>query len=199
MGVQTMALDEGVAARHFELATNTVMELINEYLQLGINQFGIGGDMAGNKPIISPASYKKYIAPELSKLSRYVHMHDGYTINASDGNLWPVIEDFLLTSEVDGYLEIDMRAGMDLSKLMQQFGHKITFYGNMDCGEILSFGTKNTIIELTEECLSVGLNHGKGGHIFCASNAISSSVPMDNYLAMVNTYKRFFDLPEIKV
>ena len=37
-----------------------------------------------------------------------------YAVNASDGNLWGVIDAFLVESGVDGYLEIDLHAGMDV-------------------------------------------------------------------------------------
>ena len=39
---------------------------------------------------------------------------------------------------------------------------------------------------------------GQGGHIFTASNSITASVPLQNYLAMVNAYREYFRLPELK-
>ena len=38
---------------------------------------------------------------------------------------------------------------------------------------------------------------GNGGHILCASNAITASVPMVNYLAAVNAYREFFGLKNL--
>jgi hypothetical protein len=42
------------------------------------------------------------------------------------------------------------------------------------------------------DCIEAGL--GSGGHIFCASNAITASVPLENYLTVVNTYRERFGL-----
>ncbi|MFO7636116.1 MAG: uroporphyrinogen decarboxylase family protein [Clostridia bacterium] len=195
--MQTMIIEPEIAHTHFSIATKKALSAIDKYSEFGIDQFGIGGDFAGNRLIISPESYKKFIVPELCILSNHIHAGGGWAINASDGNLWPVIEDFLINSGVDGYLEIDMRAEMDLAKLKRMYGDRITFYGNMDCGEILSFCTVEEIKKYTAACITAGL--GNGGHIFCASNAITATVSLDNYIAMVNEYKDMFNLPQISL
>jgi uroporphyrinogen-III decarboxylase len=101
----------------------------------------------------------------------------------------------LLGCGVDAYLEIDMGAGMDLSRLRQRYGTRVTFLGNMDCGRILSFSPPEEIARVTREILEAGGT--VGGHIFTASNAITASVPLDHYMAMVNAYRDFFNLPRV--
>ncbi len=191
--MQAMALDPALAHRHFELATRRALTASERYLQLGIDQVGVGGDFSGTRPLISPRHYREYILPELKKLTGYLHAHGAYAINASDGDLWPVIDDFLLASGVDAYLEIDLHAGMDLGRLKTLYGERVTFYGNLDCGIELSFGTPELVRQHTLDCLQAGW--GNGGHILCASNAITASVPLENYLAAVNAYRDFFQLP----
>ena len=195
--MQTMLIEPDLAHEHYSLATQRTLPLIDKYISIGIDQIGVGGDFAGNQPLISPECYRKFIVPEVRNVSRRVHDAGLPAVNASDGNLWSVIEDFLLGCEVDGYLEIDFQAGMNLKKLKVNYGDKITFYGNIDCGNILSFGTPEIIKNHTIKCLEDGM--GNGGHIFCTSNAITKSIPLENYLAMVNTYKDFFQLPQIKL
>ncbi len=190
--MQTMLLAPDVAHAHFALATRRALALVERYLALGIEQIGVGGDFAGNRLIISPDLYRRFIVPEVRIVSRRIHAGGAYAVNASDGNLWPVIDDFLLATEVD--LEIDMHAGMDMAKLKASHGHRITLYGNLDCGNTLSFGTPEAVRAHTLACLEAGW--GNGGHILCASNAIAASVPLANYLAVVNAYRDMFGLPE---
>jgi hypothetical protein len=38
---------------------------------------------------------------------------------------------------------------------------------------------------------------GNGGHILCASNAITASVPFENYVEVVNAYRDMYNLPEV--
>lgn len=194
--MQTMLLDPPVAHQHFSLATRRALARIEKYVSLGIEQFGVGGDFAGNTMIISPKAYRDFIVPEVRKLSRRIHQAGGWAVNASDGNLWPVLDDFLIGCEVDGYLEIDMHAGMEMRRLKEAYGDRITLYGNLDCGNILSFGSTEEVRRHTLECLEAGM--GKGGHILCASNAIIASVPLENYAAVINAYREMFGLRKLR-
>jgi hypothetical protein len=195
--MQAMLLEPEVAHEHFTLATRRALAMIGKYASLGIDQIGVGGDFAGNVLLISPQAYREFVVPEVRTLSRAIHAAGCRAVNASDGNLWPVIDDFLLGCEVDGYLEIDMYAGMDLRRLKARYGDRVTLYGNLDCGTMLSFGTPEEIRRHTLDCLEAGL--GNGGHILCASNAITASVPLENYLAIVQAYRDVFGLPPLPI
>jgi len=195
--MQTMLLAPEVAHEHFRQATRRSLAAAESYQAVGIDQIGVGGDFAGNRPLISPAAYRTFIVPEIRTVTRRIHQAGGWAVNASDGDLWSVIDDFLLGCEVDGYAEIDFHAGMDLRRLKAAFGDHITFYGNLDCGNVLSFGTVEDVRRHTVECLEAGL--GGGGHILCVSNAITASVPLANYLAIQQAYRGFFGLPPLRL
>lgn len=195
--MQCMALAPEIAAEHFQLATRGSLAAARKYMAMGIEIIGVGGDFAGNRPIISPVAYRRFIVPEVRRVADAVRQGGAWSVNASDGDLWSVIDDFLLGCGVDGYLEIDWGAGMDLARLKERYGRRITFVGNLDCGNVLSFGTPEQVREHTLACLRAG--EGEGGHILCASNAITQSVPMANYLAAVNAYRDLFSLPRLCV
>jgi uroporphyrinogen-III decarboxylase len=195
--MQVMVLAPDVAKEHFSLATQRAFKVIDDYTNLGIDMAGIGGDFAGRRLLISPDSYSEFIVPEVRRCARRLREAGIYSVNATDGDIWPVIDDFLFGCEVDAYLEIDMSAGMDLGKLKTLYGDKILLFGNMDCGSILSFETPEEIKKITFEILEKGW--GQGGHIFTASNAITGSVPLRNYLAMANAYREYFQLPELEL
>jgi uroporphyrinogen-III decarboxylase len=193
--MQVMALEPEVAREHFGLATRRALAAIEDYARIGIDCIGIGGDFAGVRLLISPEAYRQFIVPEVRACARRVRDVGAWSVNASDGNLWPVLDDFLGGCEVDAYLEIDMSAGMDLGRLKAGWGDRITFLGNMDCGRILSFCSPGEIRGVTHAILNAGW--GNGGHVFTASNAITASVPLANYLAMVNAYRERFSLPAL--
>lgn len=193
--MQVMLIEPEVAREHFRLATRRALAVISDYAKLGIELIGIGGDFAGTRLLISPESYRAFIVPEVRACAEAVRSAGAWSVNASDGDLWPVIDDFLLGCGVDAYLEIDMGAGMDIGRLRERFGRRITFLGNMDCGRVLSFSTPEEVAEVTRGILDAG-GMG-GGHIFTASNAITASVPVENYFAMVNAYRDRFCLPPV--
>lgn len=191
--MQTMLLAPEVAHEHFRLATDRCLARVERYLALGVELLGVGGDFAGQRPMISPAMYQGFIVPEVRRLSRRIHAGGARAVNASDGDLWPVLDDFLYGCEVDAYLEIDMHAGMDLRRLKAEHGQRVTLIGNLDCGNTLSFGTPEKVHQHVVDCLEAG--RGGGGHILCASNAITASVSLRNYVAVVDAYRAFFGLP----
>ncbi|HOL65988.1 MAG TPA: uroporphyrinogen decarboxylase family protein [bacterium] len=196
--MEAMVLAPELVRRHYGHRTRLAEVYLKHYHRAGVDLVSVGGDFAGSRgPFCSPRAYREYIVPEVRKVSEMAHRYGFWTLNASDGNLWPVIEDFLLTCQVDGYLEIDAFAGMELGELKRRFGQKITFFGNLDCGALLTFGTPSDVEKATRECLEKGW--GNGGHVLCASNAITSSVPLANYLAIYRAYARFFGLkmPEV--
>jgi hypothetical protein len=191
--MQVMLIEPEVAREHFRLATRRAMVVIADYARIGIEMMGIGGDFAGTRLLISPPAYREFIVPEVRECAERVRALGARSVNASDGDLWPVIDDFLSGCGVDAYLEIDMGAGMELSRLKAAFGDRVTFLGNMDCGRILSFSSPAEIGAVTRRIITDG--GSGGGHIFTASNAITGSVPPVNYLAMVNAYRERFCLP----
>jgi uroporphyrinogen-III decarboxylase len=195
--MQVMVLEPEVAREHFRLATERALKVIGDYAELRIDLVGIGGDFAGTRLLISPDSYRQFIVPEVRACARRVRQAGAFSVNASDGDLWPVIEDFLFGCEVDAYLEIDLGAGMDLGRLKRLYGNRVTFLGNMDCGRILSFASPEEVERVTMSILEAG--RSQGGHIFTASNAITASVPPANYLAMVNAYRGRFGLGKIRL
>ena len=86
---------------------------------------------------------------------------------------------------------------MDLGRLKKEFGDDITFYGNLDCGNILSFGSQQEVEQHTVDCLELGMNNG--GHILSTSNAVTASVPLKNYLSVVNAYRKVFGLTKLRL
>ena len=194
--MQSMVLAPEVAHEHFRLATVLSLSRIESYIEVDVDLFGVGGDFAGSRPLISPEMYRRFIVPEVAKCSDRIHASGKWAVNASDGDLWSVIDDFLIDCRVDGYLEIDMFAGMGLAELKRGFGDRIAFFGNMDCGNVLSFASPEEICRITREIIEAG--SGNGGHIFCSSNAITASVPTANYLAMVNAYRTMFGISAVE-
>jgi uroporphyrinogen-III decarboxylase len=195
--MMVMLLEPEVAREHFALATLRALKVIEDYAGIGIELVGVGGDFAGTRLLISPDSYREFIVPEVRTCAHRIRAAGARAVNASDGDLWKVIEDFLVGCQVDAYLEIDLGAGMDLRRLKSSYGSRITFIGNMDCGKVLSFAAPEQIRALTHEILQAGW--GSGGHVFTASNAITASVPLGNYLAMVNAYRDWFGLKRLTV
>ncbi len=150
----------------------------------------IGGDIAGNDgPMVSPRIYRDFLLPEIRSQARALHGSGIFCFISSDGSLWPIIEDYLVNSEVDGMMEIQVTAGMDLEKLKELFGERICFAGSVDCQFTLTGGDPWGATEETRRAIAV-LSPG-GGHILCSSNSIHAGVKPENYIAMLDAARKF--------
>jgi len=161
-------------------------------IEEGADVIGIGGDLASDKgPLISPSSYRSVLLPAVRMLSDYLHSLGALVIHASDGNLWPIIDDFLLGAGVDGYEEIDKAAGMEIPLLKERFGDRITLVGNVDCRWLLTTGKPEEVKEAVKRCLEEG---GGRRHILMTSNVIHRGVKPENFIAYLEAYREYYGL-----
>ena len=109
-----------------------------------------------------------------------------YVIKHTDGNLWPII-DMIVDSGIDCLDPIDPQAGMDLADVKAKYGDRIAVKGNVDCAELMTFGTPEETVEATKAALRKGMPGG--GFICSSSNSIHSGVKPENYLALMQTVR----------
>jgi uroporphyrinogen decarboxylase len=115
-----------------------------------------------------------------------------YVIKHTDGKLWPII-DMIVDSGIDCLDPIDPQAGMDLAEVKAQYGHRIALKGNVDCAQLMTFGTPDEVAEATREALRQGAPGG--GFILSSSNSIHSAVKPENYQAMLHTWQEYRQYP----
>ena len=182
--------DRATLARYYERNALLGRDLGLRLRAEGADIVALGGDLASDHgPLISPADYREFIVPAVRLQSRALHELGAFTTNASDGDLWPILDDFLLGAEVDAYEEIDPIAGMDLVRLKAQYGDRICLIGNMDIRHLLTSGTPEQVREATFRCLEAG--RPNGGHILMSSNCIHESVKLELFMAYVEAYHEY--------
>jgi uroporphyrinogen-III decarboxylase len=105
-----------------------------------------------------------------------------YYFYSSDGNFWPVADEMFIMAGVDGWLETDRSAGMDLRRLRETYPDK-TFVGNIRV-QVLHRGTVDDVRREVNDCLQVA--HDLGGVVVGASNMIMPGTPPRNIHAMLS-------------
>jgi len=142
--------------------------------------------------MMSPAHFEEFILPGLADIVHIIKKSGANAVIHSDGNIWPLI-DMIVSTGIDAIHPIDPLAGMDIGEVKQKYGNKVCLIGNVDCGPTLSFGSRDEVVKATKECIrkaSVG-----GGHILSSSNSIHASVKPENFLAMIETAKKYGRYP----
>lgn len=177
---EMIALRPDLIRRYIEAQTEYTLKRINSYADVNAQIVLGGGDMASNEgPIYSPRFFAEVMAPGFKRLAdRCRELGKAYCF-ASDGNLWPIADS--LFPVVDGFYEIDSRAGMDLRRLREAFPH-LTLIGNIS-SHTLHVGTRDEVIAETRSCLEAAKE--LGGIIVGVSNLIVPPTPVENFFAMV--------------
>ncbi len=179
---EMIALRPDLVKRYVEVQTEYTIKRINSYAGVNVHAMLGGGDMASQDgPIYSPKFFREVMAPGFQRLTDACRALGKCHCFASDGNLWPIADD--LFPAVDGFYEIDSRAGMDLRRLRETYPH-LTLLGNIS-SYVLHRGTKEEVIAETRACLEAAREYG--GILVGVSNLIVPPTPEENFFAMVET------------
>ncbi len=175
--------------RYLSQHIEKTVKLISLAADFGAELIYSGGDIAHNDgPMMSPKIYHEFLFPGLKKLADAAHKKGLFIFDSSDGNLWPIIDDYIINSHMDGMMEIQESAGMDLKKLKETFGDRICFNGSVDSQNVLVHGSPEDIRRETKRVIRI-LSPG-GGHILSSSNSIYAGVKPENFFAMLETGKK---------
>lgn len=175
-------------ARYLDVQAESAVRSMESIAATGVKMIFGGGDFASEQgPFYSPESFHALMLPRIKRISEACHRFGMYYLFASDGNLWPVADDLFGYSGVDGFYEIDRKAGMDLRKLRERFP-RLVLIGNIS-SHTLHLGTKEDVIRETMSCLDEAKR--SLGIIVGVSNYILPGTPEENLWAMIETMKEY--------
>jgi uroporphyrinogen decarboxylase len=170
-----------------EMSVTINLELAKEVAARGATIVYTGDDYAYNKgPLMSPKHFREFFYPGLCRVMQGYKELGLYVIKHTDGNLWRIL-DMIIDSGIDCLDPIDPQAGMDLGEVKAKYGERVALKGNVDCAQLMTFGTPEQVVEATKEALRKGMP--AGGFILSSSNSIHSAVKPENYAAMLQTLR----------
>lgn len=186
--LEAIALRPDLTERLFDVQAAQALRQLAPQAELGLRLLAGGGDFASNKgPFYSPDFFHSAVLPRLQRVTAAYHQRSCSLLYASDGNLWPVADDLFGASGVDGYYEIDDRAGMDLRRLRARFPG-LTLMGGLN-SYTLHRGTREEVIAETREAMETARECGS--ILVGCSNQIVAGTPPGNIEAMIETMDRY--------
>lgn len=139
---------------------------------------------------VSPQVYRTYLFPWMKKIGDLCRKNDIPFIYHTDGDIWSVLDD-LKACGVNALQPIEPQA-MDIVELKQKRGTDFCLVGNVDV-DLLARGTPEQI----ENQVKFLLRHVAPGGGYClgSGNTVPEYVPFRNYLAMIETGRRYGGYP----
>lgn len=143
-----------------------------------------------NSLLMSPDTYRERVKPYQAKLYQHVKEKYGKKILLhSCGAIEPIIGD-LIEIGVDALNPVQISAAhMEPEHLKKTYGDKITFWGGgVDTQSCLNLGTPDDV----RNQVAYNLNTFKpgGGYVFAQVHNILPGVPIENILAMYETFQK---------
>ena len=89
----------------------------------------------------------------------------------------------------DGLNPIEPAAGMSLAEVKRRVGNRVCITGNIDCGQLLPFGTREEVAAAVRQAIADG--GAGGGYILMSSNSIHSSCKAENFVEMVRACQTY--------
>ena len=186
--LEATLLRPDLVRRHLEVQVERARRDIPYLGARGFCHFFAGIDFAGNDgPMYSPKTFSELFLPALKRVSDICHRAGGYHLFASDGDIWPVAGALLTQAGIDGYYEIDRRAGMDLARLRERFP-RLVLLGNVS-SHTVHLGTRQEVVAEAMSCLELS-RHGTG-IIVGTSNYFVPGTPIENVVALIETIREY--------
>jgi len=188
-----MIRNPDMVERMSEIARDYALRYVKNCIDIGVDIIWNGGDWAiTQSPFVSREFTKRFLIPGLKRIVDYCHSRGVPCLEHSDGNLRPIL-DLMVGTGIDALHPIDPIAGMDLGEVKAEYGDRICLMGNVECGELLSWGTKEDVRRAVKECIGKA---GKGGGYICmSSNSIHGAVNPENYVEMVKAIRDYGKYP----
>ncbi len=154
-----------------------------------IDVFFIGNDFgAQTGPMISPKLFRRFVLPQLKRLTDLGHEHGKFVLLHCDGSIRALIPD-LIAIGLDGLQSVQpLCHGMELGKLKADFGRQITFMGGIDTQALIE-SSADEARELTLSVLQTMMPGG--GYIASPSHDyLLPETPVENVIIMYETIKQ---------
>jgi uroporphyrinogen decarboxylase len=165
------------------------IQIVRNAIRAGAEVIILGDDYADNRsPLFSPELFKRFILPRLKKMIDAIHNEGAKAIKHSDGNIYSLL-DMIVDAGADGINPVEPTAGMALAEVKRLVGERTCITGNIDCGQLLPYGTNAEVDKAVRQAIAdaaVG-----GGYILTSSNSIHSSCNAQNFITMIKACHKY--------
>ena len=176
------------------MTTDFNKAVIDMSCELGADVIILDGDLTGNDyMLISMQHYQEFIKPYKKELVDYIHAKGMKAAKHSDGNMWMMLDE-LVEIGFDGFHPVQPQC-MTIEESKSYLYGRMCMLGNVDCLDLLVFGTPEQVEQETRRTIMEG--SPGGGHILCSSNSLHPGVKPENALAMFRAAKKYGDYANI--
>lgn len=188
--------DRAFVTRLRDKIHSSCMRWIKMMTDIGLDAFVISDDYADSHgPFLGPKLFRDFELPYLQRAVDDIRKRGVAVLQHSDGNLYPIIED-LIDAGIAGLHPIEPGA-MDIADVKQRYGDRICLMGNVDCRQVLPYGTEAQVVAEVRRVIDAA--SAGGGHILMSSNSLHSNVKVENVFTMTAETRKYGRYPRARL
>jgi uroporphyrinogen decarboxylase len=197
MGMEAfcIAVAEGsdLVTRLLQRVGETQLKVVENLLQFDcVGAICMPDDLAYTSGlIVSPRILRKYVFPWNKQIGDRVHSKGLPYVYHSDGRIYDVLGD-LVACGFDAVHPCEP-SSIDIVELKREYGDRLCLCGNINLDSTLTLGSPADV-EAEVKTRICALGPG-GGYCCGSSNSVPEYVPYPNYIAMIESVKRFGRYP----
>jgi len=144
---------------------------------------------AQNGLLVSPDMWRTFIKPGFADYVSLVKSHDAIAMHHTCGSVVEIIPD-MIECGLDVLQSIQPEAeNMSLANLKAKFGEKLCFHGGISIQKTMPFCSPDDIRQEVKAIADTV--RPDGGYIFCTAHNIQADTPVENVLALMNSYLEY--------
>jgi len=164
----------------------------DEYADLGVDACWVFDDLGSrNGPFFSPELYRQVVMPAHKRICSVFRKRNLPVLLHSDGCLDKFIPLFLECG-FEAIHPIQVKAGMDLGSLKEEYGDRLALFGGMDADALAS---GDPVLIKREVMLRIGQAAPGGGYIAACDGPVPPSVSLTSYGLFVKALKKYGRYP----
>jgi len=181
-------LNPKLVNRLIRISTDFILKAIDIAVDIGIDAFIMNGDFAGETGLLfSLKDYREFFKSVHIEIVEHVHQKGAMIVKHSDGNFWDLLDDWIEVG-FDGIHPIQPQC-MDIKKTKDYVNGKMAILGNIDCRNLLVFGSKEEVKRNVKETIEKAAPGG--GYLISSSNSIHTGCKPENYIAMIEAAHKY--------
>ncbi len=184
--LMAMATDPDWVADMFMWHTDGIIATAQMMIDGGVELEGafLYDDMGyRNGPLFSPEMYRQLCLPAHTKVCDFFHRYGLKVILHSCGNVTALVPQ-LIEAGFDCLEPLEVKAGMDLIGLKEQYGDRLAFMGGIDV-RLMADGTDPKLLE-EEIRVKVGMAKKGGGYIYHSDHSVPDNVSFDRFKYVID-------------
>lgn len=173
--------------------TNFYIRGAEKMIEAGVDAILFTDDYGCNQnTFISPTLFREMILPHINRMVKSITARKVPVIMHSDGHIAPLLKDLVGTG-ISGYHPVERSAGMELSKVKQDFQKKLTLIGNVNNKTTLVFGSTEDVVSEVKECIRLAAPGGN--YILASDHSLHGDIPNRNIFALYEAGRKYGKYP----